>query len=133
MIMAGSCLLKEVNGSARLMQVVNKFTITNGAYSVTIKEGAVTDGATIPWPFTFWFDPFDEDYIIASVVHDCLIGQFGAPYLVVGIEGGTKQLTWKEAAVWCRELMKLNKGNHKIIRRLFYHSIMLKKRLGIRI
>jgi hypothetical protein len=70
------------------------------------------------------------NYLTAAIIHDALTGQFNQGMLAVvknkrGIE---RTLTWKESAVWFREALKMNPNNSKVIRRVFYHAVMLKKR-----
>lgn len=128
MKITGKCVLIPSQTNPGLAIVRNGFSVTKNGWTASIHDGLVTDGASIPWPFTIWLDKFDEDYILAAVVHDALVGQYNNPILVEDDRGRTRRLTWKEAAVWFRELMKADKDNGKFIRRVFYHAVMFKKR-----
>ena len=130
MIIKGECVLIPHNFDRSLMIVANDFSVAKGAWVGIIKAGSVINGASIPFPFTLWLDKYDPDYIIAAVIHDCLCGEHAKPIKVADSLGNERQLTWKESAVWFREAMKLNRGNHKLIRRVFYHAVMLVKRIG---
>ena len=107
-------------------------------WAVTIPAGFVFNGASIPWPFNIWLDPYNEDWLLASLIHDALIGERGKRIPVNSVGGLTRILTWKEGASWFRDILKMDvdedgeKDNGKVIRRIFYHAVMLKSRLGFR-
>jgi hypothetical protein len=128
MYIDGLCILVKDPAFPELKLVKETFTATKNGWSITIEKGTQTDGASIPWPFTIWLDKYDEDYITAAVVHDALVGQFTKPVPVFDDRGKERILTWKEAAVWLRAIMKADQDNNKLIRRVFYHSVMLYKR-----
>lgn len=61
----------------------------------TIPEGFLTDGASVPECLQWLFDPYDEDYITAAVVHDYLyykkIGRLKSDniFLKIALKEGT--------------------------------------------
>lgn len=110
----------------------SEFTVRRGDWVCTIPACSTTDGASIPKMFQFIWKPFNPDYAWKALVHDLLCGQFSDRIYVYNATGAKRQLTWKEAAVWFRDLMKHEDSNNKLTRRLFYHAIMSKKRLGLR-
>ena len=75
---------------------------------------------------------------MACVAHDLLCGEFGPRQPVVNAIGEERVLTWKEGASWFRDLMRVDlngdgkKDNRKLVRKTFYHSVMLKRRLRLR-
>lgn len=127
MYIEGECKLADHPTDAKLKVVVKQFTAVKNGWSLLVLAGTCTDGASIPWPFTIWLDKYDQDYIVAAVIHDTLVGQFGAPAMVYAESGQGRVLSWKEAAVWFRAAMKAD--NDKLIRRVFYHAVMLWKRI----
>jgi len=110
--------------------VTKGFTVIKGNDTLEIKEGLIVNGASIPKPFTLFFDRFHPHYNRPSIIHDALVGEFGAKAMVKNSNGTKRELTWKEAAVWMREAIK-EEGGNKLLRRVFYHAVMMKKRAGL--
>jgi hypothetical protein len=126
----GRCTLRSHPYYSHLKIVDEDFTVVKAGWSLTIEAGTVSDGASIPWPFNKLLPRLHPNYLTAAIIHDALTGQFNQGMLAVvknkrGIE---RTLTWKESAVWFREALKMNPNNSKVIRRVFYHAVMLKKR-----
>jgi len=100
-----------------------------GRYRAYVPNGAITNGASIPLIFWPILSPYDPEWFLASVVHDALVGEFDDPISVIDVvTGAERQLSWKESAQFMRELMKCLKAS-KWKRHLFYHAIMLKRRI----
>ena len=122
----------------KLKVTASELIARRGPWYITIPAGTPTNGATIPWPINKWLRPYDEDYKYATLVHDCLVGEFTDRMPITSVGGLQRVLSWKESAVWMREMMRVDyngdgkRDNSKFIRKLFYHSVMLYKRLGIR-
>lgn len=76
---------------------------------VTIPAGHYFNGASIPKPIQkiFGFDPFNNYWIAASVVHDALIGEFDNP---IPVQPDNRVLSWNEAAKWFEKALKVNNG-----------------------
>jgi len=114
----------------------NQFVITKGFKAIRgndtlmIEEGLIINGASIPKPFTLFLDRFHPYYNRPSIIHDALVGEFGDKSKVVNTQGEERELSWKESAVWFREAMK-EEGANKLMRRVFYHAVMSKKRLRL--
>ena len=108
------------------------FVAQVGRNRVFIPVGTRTNGASIPAIFRVVFDPYGRDYFLAATVHDALVGEFGDKVRVHDIVNGeSKHLNWKEAAQFFRELMRVSKApNWKC--HIFYHAVMLLKRLRLR-
>ena len=104
------------------------FKAIRGDWTLTIEPGLIINGASIPKPFTLFLDRFHPNYNRPSIIHDALVGEFGKKVMVRHSCGTKRYLSWKEAAVWFREAMKYE-GANKLMRRVFYHAVMLKKRL----
>lgn len=103
-----------------------------GRKRVFIPDGTITNGASIPAIFRFLFDPFDPEYFKAAVVHDALVGEFTGPVRYHDIiDGDSGYMDWKEAAQFFRELMK-SSNSPKWKRHLFYHAVMIPKRLRMK-
>ena len=109
---------------------IHEFKVIRNGWTATIEPNSITDGASVPWPFSLIWKPFNSDYSWKALVHDELCGQFKDPIFVANKNGVERQLSWKEAASWFRDLMQMGHSNRKIRRRLFYHAIMMKKRVG---
>lgn len=130
MIVIGDTTLIHHNIYEDLMMNASEFKVIRGKWTAIIKKGSPTDGATIPFPFRLIWKPYNPNYAWKALCHDCWCGQFGDPFYVTNEKGDKRQLDWKEAAVWFRDLMKHEDSNNKFTRRLFYHAILLKKRIG---
>ena len=129
----GECRLERHPYRRGISLVIEDFEVKKGGWTLKVKSGARTDGASIPFPFSLFLDKYDKDYITAAVAHDCLVGQFSDfPQTVVDSVGNARTLTWKESAIWMREIMKADPDNNERIRRIFYQAVMLKKRLRLR-
>lgn len=131
-VIVGECILMDHPYDPKLKVVVKDFDVIWGRLRITIRAGTVTDGASIPWPFTIWLDRYDEDYITAATTHDVVCGQYGPRQPMLLPNGTQVILSWKQGAVLFRELLKIDKDNRKVVRRVFYHAVMLKKRIGQR-
>jgi hypothetical protein len=122
----------------KLLIQQTELVMQRGNWFVTIPAGFVFNGASIPWPFSIWLDPHNEDWLLAALIHDALIGERGKRISVISVGGIDRILTWKEGASWFRDILKMDydedgeRDNRKIIRRTFYHAVMLKSRLGFR-
>jgi len=108
--------------------ITKGFTAIRGNDTLEIEKGLIINGASIPKPFTLFLDRFHPHYNRPSIIHDALVGEFCAKSKVMSINGTERELTWKESAVWFREAIK-EEGGNKLLRRVFYHVVMLKKRL----
>lgn len=106
------------------------FKAIRGNWTLTIEPGLIINGASIPKPFTLIFDRFDPRYNRPSIIHDALVGEFCDKVKVTNSQGHSREVSWKEAAVWFREAIK-EEGGNKLLRRVFYHAVMLKKRLHL--
>lgn len=106
------------------------FRVIRGNWTLIIQPGLVINGASIPKPFSLFIDRFHPHYNRPTIIHDALVGEFGEKAKVINHKGEEVELDWKEAAVWFREAMK-EEGANKLLRRVFYHSVMLKKRFGL--
>ncbi|MAG76554.1 MAG: hypothetical protein CL811_07320 [Colwelliaceae bacterium] len=113
-----------------LFVVKKGFRAVRGNWTLRIEPGLVINGASIPPPFCLFLDRLHPDYNRPSIIHDALVGEFGLKAFITDKYGTKRRLTWKEAAVWFREAMKAE-GAPKVKRRLFYHAVMLKKRVRI--
>ena len=135
----GRCRLIAHPCDTELRVVAEEFTVYKGQESFTVLPGKVVNGASIPRIFCFLLrlDRYDKSYILAATVHDLLCGERGDPECVIRADGYERTLSWKEAAVWMRELMRLDldgdgeKDNSKLTRRVFYQMVMIRLRLGI--
>ena len=130
MIITGNTNLIPHNLYSGRMMNAEEFTVRRGDWYCVIPKNSETDGASIPKIFQFIWKPFDKDYGWKALCHDLWCGQFVDRIYVYNNNGDKRKLTWKEAAVWFRDLMKHEDSNNKLTRRLFYQAIMVKKRIG---
>jgi len=113
-----------------IFRITKGFTVYHNNEMLVIPAGVLINGATIPKFLTWILDPFHKEYFIPSIAHDCLVGEFDTTIPLVDITTGKRRyLTWKESSVFFREMMKIS-GAGKFKQRLFYHAVMLKKRIG---
>ena len=137
-IVSGELNTVPYGNSKKLLMQQTELKLRRGNWFVTIPAGFIFNGASIPWPFSIWLDPHNEDWLLAALIHDALIGERGKRIPVISVGGLIRTLTWKEGASWFRDILKMDadddgeKDNRKLVRRVFYHTVMLKSRLGFR-
>lgn len=115
----------------------NHVSIQRGPWicSVGPRQG-ITNGASIPWPICYLFGGrLNQDFDESAFWHDLLVGEFQdrvpVRHVLTGYE---RDLTWDEAASWFYDLLKCEdrKANGKLRRKLFYHAVMMLRRLRVR-
>ena len=100
-----------------------------GAY-VEVTKGALTNGASVPWLFTFMFPRWHPHYSLAAALHDALVGEFGQGKALIYREGNyhPRETDWDEAAELFGLAMQLS-NTPRWLRKTFYHAVMLNKRI----
>lgn len=126
----------EITGtSPKLYRTENAFTFfynddKTGEY-VYIPAGTVFNGASIPNIFQFLFNwnPIDPRWVQASVIHDCLVGEWGGKFHVTNNETKrSRLLSWAESAKWFDKALKIKTVQHNCqnrYRRVFVLAVRL--------
>src|SRR5690606_21098311 len=103
---------------------------------VVVPLGYATNFASVPWIARMIVSPVDPDIVIASVVHDFLVGEFHntsgirvIPMIYVDPErldgiGHRKRVKWDGAAWYMREIMK-HEGAPRWKRFVVYSGVRL--------
>jgi len=97
-----------------------------GEYLI-VPAGTIFNGASIPKPIQklFNWNPIDPRWVQASVVHDCLVGEFTLRSFVVNAEQKTiRQLSWNEAAKWFDKALKV-KTSYNNCPKEYRHTFVL--------
>lgn len=94
---------------------------------LAVPENTIFNGASIPKPIQklFNWNPIDPRWVQASVVHDCLVGEFTLRSFVVNDEQKTiRQLSWNEAAKWFDKALKV-KTSYNNCPKEYRHTFVL--------